>query len=492
MKSHKLVKIFVTIFVIAFALALYSCGDQASGSNTNKGTESVTTTDSGNTTPETEVLTDGLPDRDMGGTTFNFLNYTDAALGWALKKIDSNENIGEIVNDAIYLRNQKIEERFNCLIEEIEVSDVLGTFKNSVTAGDAIYDIGQINDEGINNLNTAGVLITWETMPYVNLEEPWWNKDANDTFQINGKQYAAVGDFNLSEYSKSYIYFFNKDMYKTIHPVNELYGYVKNGAWTVDKLVDTAKEFSADINGDGVFDTQDQYGLIQTPKVHISLLVTGAGVKYVDIDADGNPYFAIPGNTRSINVLQKLFEMHVGGNWYYRTSTALGGVETEQFQNNQALFLAATMWSTEAIRQFEIDIGILPAPKFEESQENYYSITVSGLVSALPKTLTTERSELVSILLEAMAFDSRINLLPVYKNVVLQTKYARDEESSEMIDVIFNSQTFDLGVTVWGRARNTYITDVYFPMVDVIASVTERLTPLLSADIQASIDALNS
>jgi len=52
---------------------------------------------------------------------------------------------------------------------------------------------------------------------------------------------------------------------------------------------------------------------------------------------------------------------------------------------------------------------------------------------------------MVGVLMEAMAADGHKNIIPLYYNVVLKSKYAQDEESIEMIDVILNSVVYDLG-----------------------------------------------
>jgi hypothetical protein len=51
----------------------------------------------------------------------------------------------------------------------------------------------------------------------------------------------------------------------------------------------------------------------------------------------------------------------------------------------------------------------------------------------------------VSIILEALSAESRYTLQPAYYDVVLQRKYTRDEESGEMLDIIFNSRVYDIG-----------------------------------------------
>ena len=48
-------------------------------------------------------------------------------------------------------------------------------------------------------------------------------------------------------------------------------------------------------------------------------------------------------------------------------------------------------------------------------------------------------------LVDALARDSHYDLLPTYREVVLKTKYSRDEDSAEMLDIIFASRVYDLG-----------------------------------------------
>jgi len=52
--------------------------------------------------------------------------------------------------------------------------------------------------------------------------------------------------------------------------------------------------------------------------------------------------------------------------------------------------------------------------------------------------------EKCSILLEAMASESFKNLTPSFKTSILKGKYVRDEESSEMVDIIIRNRVFDI------------------------------------------------
>lgn len=472
------------------ASLLAACGGTASSDTTDIKTDAVS-----QTAAETEaapLYDDEMPERDMNGYTLTFLNYTEATLNWALKDINRTEETGDQVNDAIFQRNRRIEERYNAVITEIysDYSNVNSTFRNQVAAGSTDFTLAQIYDMDVNGLNTSGVLLTWDNLPMVNLEKEWWNQDANASFRIGDAQFAAVGDFNLSEYSKSYLYFFNKDLYKSLAFDDDLYQLVRDGKWTKDKMLEIAKSAAKDLNGDGKMDLNDQYGLAETAKIHYQLLITGAGYKYIDVDKDGLPYFTVPGNESLISYMQELIDDHMDTSWYYQSKDANGAVPNEAFQPGNTLFVSSTMWDTEHYRDYNFDIGMLPAPKADEAQDAYYTITIGGLITVIPKTLADSEAENVGILLESLAADSRYTCLPVYKEVTLQSKYARDEGSADMIDIIFDSQTYDLGVTTWGIVRTNFSSGLFQNLnTDLVSQIT-KMEKSVTKEIQKTIDAL--
>jgi len=99
----------------------------------------------------------------------------------------------------------------------------------------------------------------------------------------------------------------------------------------------------------------------------------------------------------------------------------------------------------EWYRGMESDFGILPLPKYDENQDNYYSVVnpYTGALLGVPKS--ADDFERVSVILEALAAEGKYTLQPAYYDVVLQRKYTRDEESGEMLDLIFGSRVYDVG-----------------------------------------------
>ena len=76
------------------------------------------------------------------------------------------------------------------------------------------------------------------------------------------------------------------------------------------------------------------------------------------------------------------------------------------------------------MRAGEADFGIIPTPKYEESQDAYYSMVsqhTTGLLS-VPITLTGDKLSEVGMVLEALAAESHYTLIPEYIETSLKIK----------------------------------------------------------------------
>lgn len=95
------------------------------------------------------------------------------------------------------------------------------------------------------------------------------------------------------------------------------------------------------------------------------------------------------------------------------------------------------------LRAMSTDFGILPSPKFDESQKNYYTYAeMSGIVVSIPKTADPEFAGLIT---EALAYESGSTLMPAFYDLCLTSKVLRDDESEGMLDIIFNNKVYDIG-----------------------------------------------
>ncbi|MCI8387615.1 MAG: hypothetical protein HFE63_04025 [Clostridiales bacterium] len=483
----------LSILLITAMLAAVGCGGEPSqGDGTNPSNDN--TSDAAQSTGKSEQELYPLEVKDLDGFELRFYNYDETYLTWALNTLDASEENGDNLNDAIYKRNRKIEGLYNCVISEQLTRDPTSGFREVIYSGDNLFDIAMMYDQRVSNNYCEGLLGTWDMLPYVDLDRSWWSQSANEVFSIKGNQFAAVGDFSLSMLTRNFIMIFNKDIIDNTNLNENLYDLVRDNKWTLDKMVEIEKKLSRDLNGDGVLDGNDQWAISGAVKLYFGSLVTGSGVKYISVDNEGNPYFAIPNNEKAMNVFQKIFNLHNGENIFYKLHDNVhdGSAESrEMFKNGQLAFHGTAIKSIALYRDTNFDIGILPFPKYDEAQDNYITLVSGGAVATIPITLAEERAENVSIILEALSRDSHDTIVPTYREVVLKTKYTRDEDSADMLDIIFPSSVFDLGLSVWPDDTYYKYMECYLNMNDNFASMTATLENQVQNTIDKMLAAID-
>ena len=96
------------------------------------------------------------------------------------------------------------------------------------------------------------------------------------------------------------------------------------------------------------------------------------------------------------------------------------------------------------------DFAVIPTPKFNEQQAAYrVAMHDNNHLIGLPYT-NTEKIEACTATLELMAYLSYYDVFPEYLNEALKYKYSRDEETAEMIQLIYDSVYTDFGL-IWER-----------------------------------------
>ena len=103
------------------------------------------------------------------------------------------------------------------------------------------------------------------------------------------------------------------------------------------------------------------------------------------------------------------------------------------------------------IRNMEDTFGVVPMPKYDEAQDDYYTLLHNQFTAiAIPTTITGERLDEVSAILEAMGSASYRLVKPAYYETTLRTKIAQDPQSAEMMDIIVNNVRLDSGLLYCG------------------------------------------
>ncbi|MCL2519342.1 MAG: hypothetical protein FWF15_12345, partial [Oscillospiraceae bacterium] len=160
-------------------------------------------------------------------------------------------------------------------------------------------------------------------------------------------------------------------------------------------------------------------------------------------DADNIPYYDIL-TERSVSTFEKALKL-INNDYTY---SFVKGWEDKKiipmFANGNGLLLMTQIGIIQQLRNMEIDFGLLPVPKLNEQQEKYL-LNIDGHAQLMAIPITVRETEKVGAILEALSYYSHKYLVPAYYDVNLKTKFSRDNESSEMLDIIMDGRIFDFG-----------------------------------------------
>jgi ABC-type glycerol-3-phosphate transport system substrate-binding protein len=461
----KIIRIISIILILCAGFAvLASCGDNSGSGDATTTTQAQNNNGSGDPgeenaeEPQEQRILSEAPVEDHGGRAYRILGRLAVTANghWDAKDLYAEEENGDVINDAVYKRNKKIEEKYNISITRVENLDPPALARTAVQAGSDDYDIIYAHLSSTISFASGGFGVNLKEVPHLDLDKPWYDQNANRQLSIGGKLFTTFSDFTILDKDSTWAYLFNKKLIADLG-LEDPYLLVREGKWTVDKLYDMAKGASMDLDGDGVMGNWDQYGYMgESFNMYAGLIA--ADVIIFPKDADDLPmYNGVP--ERAFAAFEKLLQVlgsdqislraeDVSRKGYSGGGDIWTDVMDTGFMDGRVLFNNAGMNRITLFRSMEVDFGILPSPKLDEAQENYYNTVTQGSASSfvIPITLVGEDLARIGAITDALAAESMYTLIPAYYDTQLKTKLARDDDSSEMLDIIFANRRFDLGL----------------------------------------------
>lgn len=442
--KHKLMTGSLALLFVTAAITAVGCGDASVDSDT------VTQSPDSGTTTETAAVTENIYAHDLGSYDFGGETFTIYArqLMHLNSAMHAEAADGTTLNDAIYERNVRLMEQYNFKYEEVFEENNTEQARLSVMAGDDIYDI--INTRCVYAFNYAmeGLLRPISDLPEINLSKPYWDKELTDAMSIGNVPFFAVGAFNTSGYEYTHLLAFNKEL--AANNDFDVYGAVKDGRWTFAAMREMMMAVVADINGDGAMDRQDRYGLLSAAKQILPCFWISAGQESMKMDANDYPTYSLLSDEKFQSVFVDIFDLVYENNvWHHYTDEEnVHPDEVNMFINSQGLFIDMPVFYLETLRSMDTDFGLIPYPKYDEAQTEYYSRIEGCEQTCIPVT-NVKDLEMTGVVLEAMASDSAQHLVPAFYETLLKSKYARDNDSEEMLEIVFGNRVFDWGDTVY-------------------------------------------
>ncbi|MBQ8643035.1 MAG: extracellular solute-binding protein [Clostridia bacterium] len=440
-------KKYLTVFLallLASSALLTACGE---GNTETDRDPSADTEPSAATEMETETkLRDSLPDDlDFGGVSVTFHARGDEV---PMLEIEAEDMTGDVINDAYYNRNISIEERLNLDIvlyaaESWAKYDMAMTdLAASIQSGDGAYQVVAGWVSGVTPMALEGYFMDLSDAPYLDLEKPWWNQEATETLRIGGVMNFIGGDVCFySGLAGAFVYFQNDELAEN-YGIPSIPDMVRENEWTMDAAIGITKEIYVDTDGNGTMDTNDTYGIVNGAWACADGYYTAADIHQIVIDEKGMPAL-VPQQERIAKLLETIAPF-----WLDPASAGAycvwGGPEVDMFINNQTLLSAFELDAgVYSFRDMDASYTILPYPKLDDTQDYRTNATNGATLMAIPVD-NTERLDASCAAMEAIAAYNHLNIVDIYIETCLQEKFARNEDTVDMLNLIRESICMDV------------------------------------------------
>ena len=342
-------------------------------------TESAESTEPEETKLDRMSVSDNLPEITFNGKDFRFIANKDS-----LPYLYVEDLNGVATNDVIYERNKKIESRFDIKIQ---------AWEENKEAQDIIYMYAMTDDHYVEmadvwsrmglSLAADSLCLDWMQMPYINWDQPWWNKEANENGLINGKMFNVTGEMSVTAMQYTWALAFNMDLIKDYgYTSDQLYQEVLDGEWTLDRFIEVGSSIYQDVNGDGEENSGDIFGYATFANIggdgslgyfgsRSMPWVHAIGEKFYTLNEDKTDFEITLGTEKVYSALEKLVNFHhnVQGTISYIEQED-GPVALNDFCNGTVAIYPTTFMSCfTTFTDLDFNYGMLPYPKYDAVQE---------------------------------------------------------------------------------------------------------------------------
>ena len=440
-----------TIRLISIILSVLMLAAIFTGCRENGG--EVTTTspaDSTTATPETQrthddngYLLDSLPDGlNFSGEKLTFLYWNDAPFA----DFEAETSDDKILN-AINTRNMTVSDRLGVTFEWIGIpgntknrESFATTVRGSTETNSGDFDIVSAHSLVGQDLFVQDLLADLNEVNYLDFSKPWWPGQLTEAATVGKKLGFASGDISTNMLWYMTVMFYNVSLAET-YGIEDLHDVVLSGEWTLEKMETVIKNTYKDVNASGIKDVGDTFGLY-CPRTTLDSFLFGSGIRVIDHDENGMPKVSADyGSEKTMNLVENLCVM------FYNTDDAMTSSEyngTSFAAGDYVLYSNYAHNAANTFKDVAFDMSVLPFPKYDESQEDYIT-TESFSYSIYMIPSDAKNKDMSGAVIEALASSAYRTTTPAIFEMSLKVKYALNNKTSQVYDLIKGNICFDLG-----------------------------------------------
>ena len=460
MKKNTIIRLVAFLMLAAMMLSAVACAntgtsDETTAGNSGNGAQTEAPVDETTTDPTVDVngyKKDDLPEDLKFNENINILVWDDVE--HEEFEVAYEDLSGDIVEQSLYDRNSKVEARLGLTLNFIRVNgnaDNVSNFSsyvnNSVSINAKEFDVIGCYSLTLAKCASSGYLYNMldDACEYLNFDQPWWSELLLEQATFGDNLYFASGDISRNALEMMYVCYANTALLAEFNLQNpqEL---VEPGDWTYDKFIEMCQGVYKD-DGDGVKNCEsesgDTFGYI-TSGIHVDPWFYGTGAVMALQDENGDLKMAESFQSEKvINAIDKINSLL----WDSSDGIYTDSVKHQtEFRDEHLLFMtdrARVSFKVLAANE-NCHYTIVPCPKYDEQQENYSTVMGNPFtLYAIP--VDSVNPSMASAVMECFASESFRNTTPAVFEITLKLKYAQDEVTGQMYDIIRDTVSFDIG-----------------------------------------------
>lgn len=384
------------------------------------------------------------------GQTLNVLattwNSEEATIPWSQVELTVNgdcyntdSGFGQIINNAVVLRNSQIEEKYGVKVNWISArgSQIGSLLGEAQASGSTKYHIAMPRACEAQSLVASSSIYDIASSKYIDLNESYYSQASREAYSIGGRTLFIGGDFSFIDESSAYVTYWNLAMSENIVDFPNLYDTVRNGQWTIEEMKNWARLIYKN-SDEPQWTDADTYGFGTEGLVQFYQY---GGINQVYVK-DGQ-YALLDSNTNINEIVNAILDVK-SGVW---ARTEWDKTSVEAFNDGRLLLLndtleKASLFTTE---NGKLKVGILPNPKLTAQQEKYYTpCTEKATLMCVPRV--TPNREMSEAFIEVLSKTGKEHIMSSYvQTITNKLDNAHSEDNLEMLGYIFDGISYDTG-----------------------------------------------
>lgn len=420
--------------------------------------------------------------------TFTVLVYSNKVQNtYFSEEIESlYETTDAQIIEGVNERNKWIEDTYGITVKALPVDDVNVTLKLAIESSAGEFDAAMPFMANAAVLAQDGSLYNLaEFDDYIHLDAPWWDSNATKSLSIANKVFFTTGDISLMQKIVSNGVAFNKKLMHDSFQDVDVYQLVRDNKWTLDRYYQMCKSFTRQGDESEQMDENDFWGSMGGGVG----FYYAAGETLSKKDPDDYPYMSIGADMRSVTVAQKVLGyLEEKGTWYitvddFTDQTDKWNKTVKMFGEGKTLFFTFAFSALKKFRAYDVVYGILPNPKYDEAQEDYFSNCTANMAFGVCIPYYYSDPEYSAYMLELLAVGAKNHISNAYYSSVLKGKDANTDDDEDMLDKIFNNIVYDPALvfnfgglnSFFSTAKSNTVTSTIESMKDTVESAINDL-----------------